>query len=155
MQPPPERADLNELRVVFEAHHAGKLRLCEQLEAIADSLPDHVDPQVCRTAALGIVPTLRDAHMFEDSVLWPVLRQLRPDDERLEASLQRLHYEHLEDESYADELAAVLVDEAMVINRNAEATGYMLRGFFEALRRHIAFERDHILPILQDRTGAE
>ncbi|NJM42689.1 MAG: hypothetical protein HC853_19095 [Anaerolineae bacterium] len=26
--------------------------------------------------------------------------------------------------------------------------GYMLRGFFECLRRHIAFEREHILPKL-------
>ena len=33
---------------------------------------------------------------------------------------------------------------------NPEATGYMLRGFFEALRRHIAFERDHLLAVLRD-----
>jgi hypothetical protein len=26
-----------------------------------------------------------------------------------------------------------------------EATGYMLRGFFEGVRRHIAFEQDHLL----------
>ena len=29
---------------------------------------------------------------------------------------------------------------------NPEAFGYMLRAFFESLRRHIAFERDHMLP---------
>jgi hypothetical protein len=29
---------------------------------------------------------------------------------------------------------------------NAEVVGFMLRGFFESLRRHIAFEREHVLP---------
>ena len=28
---------------------------------------------------------------------------------------------------------------------NAEAAGYMLRGFFEAMRQHIAFERQFIV----------
>ncbi|MNL85495.1 hypothetical protein D3C87_2138230 [compost metagenome] len=28
---------------------------------------------------------------------------------------------------------------------NMEATGYMLRGFFEGMRRHIAFEREFLL----------
>lgn len=31
---------------------------------------------------------------------------------------------------------------------NAEAIGFMLRGFFEGLRRHIAFEREHVLPMI-------
>ena len=31
---------------------------------------------------------------------------------------------------------------------NFEALSYMLRGFFEGLRRHIAFEVEHLMPIL-------
>ena len=31
---------------------------------------------------------------------------------------------------------------------NPEAVGFMLRGLFETLRRHIAFEREHVLPIV-------
>jgi hypothetical protein len=30
----------------------------------------------------------------------------------------------------------------------------MLRGFFEGLRRHIAFEREHIVPLLCKRKVA-
>jgi hypothetical protein len=30
----------------------------------------------------------------------------------------------------------------------------MLRGFFEGLRRHIAFEREHIVPILCKQQAA-
>ena len=33
-----------------------------------------------------------------------------------------------------------------------EAVGYMLRGFFEVMRRHIAFERDHLMKDLTSDT---
>ena len=49
----------------------------------------------------------------------------------------------------AEELASVLTDWAMCVGSRAEATGYMLRGFFGAVRRHIAFEREHLVPILE------
>ena len=32
---------------------------------------------------------------------------------------------------------------------NPEALGYMLRAFFDTTRRHIAFEREHILPVIR------
>ncbi|MEC9343797.1 MAG: hemerythrin domain-containing protein, partial [Pseudomonadota bacterium] len=114
-------------------------------------LPDKVSPKACLSAAGRAVATVREAHAFEDSVLWPVLRHLRPGDGRLEETLARLHQEHLEDESYAEELAATLTDHAMCIGGcDPETTGYMLRGFFGALRRHVAFEREHIVPLLKD-----
>jgi hypothetical protein len=31
---------------------------------------------------------------------------------------------------------------------NAEAVGFMLRGFFKNVRRHVAFEREHVLPMI-------
>ena len=141
--------DFGDLLDLLRAHHEAKLHLCEELEAIADSLPDRASPQACLMAARRVVATVYDAHDFEDSVLWPVLRRNRPEDVRLEASLSRLHHEHLEDESYAEELASVLTDWAMCVGSRAEATGYMLRGFFGAVRRHIAFEREHLVPILE------
>jgi hemerythrin-like domain-containing protein len=147
--------EVGDLLTLAEAHHAGKLRLCDQLEAIADSLPDSVDPQICLAAARSIQNLVTQAHKFEESSLWPVLRLLRSDDERLEASLERLRYEHWEDESYAEELVLVLTDWGMCAGtRDAEATGYMLRGFFEGLRRHVAFEREHVVPLLQQAPGS-
>jgi hemerythrin-like domain-containing protein len=70
-------------------------------------------------------------------------------DADLKATVERLRYEHWEDESFADEVADALI--RFVTDRassNAETLAYMLRGFFEGLRRHIAFEREHIVPIL-------
>ncbi len=144
--------DVAELVSVLRAHHARKLHLCEELEEIADSLPDRASPQACLAVARRIVQTVREAHEFEDRKLWPVLRTLRPHDGRLEACLIRLRHEHVEDESYAEELAVVLTEWGMCVGtRGAEATGYMLRGFFGAVRRHIAFERDHIVPFLLEK----
>jgi hemerythrin-like domain-containing protein len=154
-QAPSGFEDVGELVAVLRAHHANKLHLCEELEAIADSLPDRLGPKECLAAARRVVATMHDAHEFEDLVLWPVLRAMRPDDVALEECLQRLYQEHVEDESYADELAAVLTDHAMCVGEcNAEAMGYMLRGFFGGVRRHIAFEREHIAPILETSVKA-
>ena len=141
---------------ILEAHHAAQSRLCDELEAIADSLPDNVDPQACLGAARTMCGLLARAHAFEENTLWPELRHLQKSSERLNQSLERLRYEHWEDESYAEELSTVLTDWAMCTGkRNAEATGYMLRGFFEGLRRHIAFEREHFVPILNDGLEAK
>jgi hypothetical protein len=61
--------------------------------------------------------------------------------------VERLRAEHIEDECFAGELTEAL----LVLGRdgsvdNPEALGFMLRGFFEAQRRHVAFEREHVLP---------
>lgn len=34
---------------------------------------------------------------------------------------------------------------------NPEALGFMLRAFFDSVRRHIAFEREHVLPAVKAR----
>ncbi len=34
---------------------------------------------------------------------------------------------------------------------DVEKLGYMLRGFFTGVRRHLAFEREYILPIIEGR----
>jgi hypothetical protein len=31
----------------------------------------------------------------------------------------------------------------------ADAAGYMLRGFFEGVRRHVAFEREMLAPLMK------
>ncbi|GIL01433.1 MAG: hypothetical protein BroJett030_13320 [Alphaproteobacteria bacterium] len=151
-----ESGELEELLGLFVAHHAAKLRLCDDLEAIADSLPERAGPRECLAAARTVNGILRGAHEFEEAQLWPVLLRLRCDDRELCDSLERLRYEHWEDESYAEEVAAVLTDWGMCVgNRNAEATGYLLRGFFEGLRRHVAFEREHLVPILRSALGSD
>jgi len=65
----------------------------------------------------------------------------------------RLKMEHLEDDCAAADLSEVLLAHGHGRPiENPEALGYMLRALFESMRRHIAFERDHVLPgILRQR----
>lgn len=126
-----------------EAHDL-QLRLCDQLEAIADSLPANIDPTKCLGVAKRLGVVVKEVHRFEEEELFPVLG-CRPEDVGgLATTLERLKFEHLTDESYADDLTERLLYLGYGgRDVNMEATGYMLRGFFEALRRHIAFEQDY------------
>lgn len=124
--------------------HSEQLSLCDELEEIADSLPANVNRQKCIYAAKALVPMIRALHRYEETVLFPRVQGKNGIDEDDE-TLTRLRYEHLEDEGYAEELTETLLKLASNEPVNMEAVGYMLRGFFEGLRRHIAFERMHLL----------
>ncbi len=135
----------NPIAVLRKAHKE-QLLLCDQLEEIADSLPDSVNRQKCIYAARALGPMVRVLHRFEEDVVFPLFAERLKEHEDIEATLNRLKFEHCEDECFAEELTEAL--HALGANRpdiNIEATGYMLRGFFEAMRRHIAFESEHLL----------
>ena len=124
--------------------HDEQLRLCNELEDIADSLPGMVNRQKCIYAAKALGPLIRGVHHFEDNVLFPSFEARMLASPDFAKTLARLKFEHFEDECFADELAERLL--MLGTGRgdvNMEATGYMLRGFFESVRRHIAFEHDY------------
>jgi hemerythrin-like domain-containing protein len=128
----------------WQKAHDEQLRLCDELEDIADSLPGTINRQKCIYAAKALGPLIRGVHHYEDHVLFPSFEARMPASADLVKTLTRLKFEHFEDECFADELAERLL--MLGSGRgdvNMEATGYMLRGFFEAVRRHIAFERDY------------
>ncbi|MCF6321181.1 MAG: hemerythrin domain-containing protein [Rhizobiaceae bacterium] len=132
-----------------------QLDLCRKLEDLADNLPDDVDAQSCLSLAREIYPTLKQAHEFEETILFPALRNNYSDNEQLMSTLERLRFEHWEDESFAEELRDCMI--SFVNERSAEcinSLSYMLRGFFEGVRRHIAFEREHIIPLLENKSGS-
>jgi hypothetical protein len=122
-----------------------KLALCDELEKIADSLPASVNRQACLYAARVLCPLIRRAHHEEETALFPQLARLQTVGAPFSTTLDRLKYEHLEDECYAEELSEALLRLGSDEPVNNEAIGYMLRGFFEGLRRHIAFEKAHIM----------
>ena len=127
--------------------------LCEKLESIADSLPDSADAQDCLQLAQALVPLVKRVHDYEENKVFPWLVHVRKADATLLSTLERLRYEHLGDEEFATDLSSAL--RAYVTQRqtcNTEALAWMLRGFFEGMRRHIAFEREHILPLLHAQT---
>lgn len=128
--------------------HEQKLTLCGTLEDIADSLPDRIERLTCLTVASALLPLLCRAHQLEETIIFPVYDAL-PEAAKTAGSTQRLRIEHVEDECFADELTEILFKvghEGAVAN--AEMFGFMLRGFFEGMRRHVAFESEHIAPIV-------
>lgn len=138
--------------VVRWAHHR-QLDLCDRLEQLADSLPANVDRITCLDIANALVPALRDIHRYEEQVVFPAFEAVAIADTR-ETTIRRLRLEHIEDECFADEITEVLL--AIGHGRpiaNAEALGFMLRGLFETMRRHVAFEREHVMPLLGRRCG--
>ncbi|MET0314485.1 MAG: hemerythrin domain-containing protein [Hansschlegelia sp.] len=126
--------------------HAQKLKLCDQLEAIADDLPSRVDRLQCLSVASSLVPLLRACHRFEEEIVFPVFARGKAGGEIVE----RLVAEHLEDGCAAEDLSERLLayGHGQPIE-NPEAFGYMLRALFESMRRHIAFERYNVLPAVE------
>ncbi|MBX3566776.1 MAG: hemerythrin domain-containing protein [Rhizobiaceae bacterium] len=151
--PPPFALPRPEARAAplaaIRAAHGDKLRLCDALEQVADTLPGHVDRILCLQIANALVPLLRDVHRYEEEVIFPAYEAIRGATETTATSLRRLCAEHVEDECFADEVTQVLlsIGHGCAID-NPEAVGFMLRGLFETLRRHIAFEAEHILPAI-------
>jgi len=120
-----------------------RLSICDALEEIADSLPKRVDRQVCVHTARVLPQIIKKAHHFETEIFFPNLEKTKFISLDLDATLERLKNEQVADEYSGEELGDVLmsygIGEPIL---GAEATGYMLRGFFEKLRRHVAFEKE-------------
>ncbi|MEP0941524.1 MAG: hemerythrin domain-containing protein [Rhizobiaceae bacterium] len=134
----------------MKQHFSQQLDLCDQLEAIADALPQKFDTQRLLVIARSIFPTVKTAHHFEENRIFPHIRVEAASKADLNLSLERLQYEHWEDESFAEEVSEGLIKFVSDAERPSPDTlAYMLRGFFEGLRRHIAFEAEHILPLLR------
>lgn len=138
----------------LKRHHGLQSQLCHRLEKIADALPASADRQECLALSRIVFKTVRQAHEFEETALFPRLRALQcVPDTRLEQNLERLRFEHWEDEAFAEELSDVLAS----YGRNGdpqegEKLAWMLRGFFDGLRRHMAFEAEHLVPMLANET---
>jgi hemerythrin-like domain-containing protein len=99
-------------------------------------------------AARALGPMIKGVHRLEEDVVFPLIAAQHGADDKIETTLNRLRFEHCEDECFAEELTEAL--NALGTGNpdvNIEAIGYMLRGFFEAMRRHIAFESEMLLPI--------
>jgi hemerythrin-like domain-containing protein len=131
--------------------HAEMMRLCERLEEVADSLPGNVDRVRCLVIAADLEPLMRGIHRFEEEALFPAYSGALRQGGRGLASVERLMAEHVEDECFAAEITEALLKLGRGgTAENPEALGFMLRGFFEAKRRHVAFEREHVLPMIGD-----
>lgn len=129
-------------------------RFCDRLETIADLLPDGVDSRDCLLMAQNIVPLVKRAHEFEEGQVYPLLLSQPGISVQMKETLERLRFEHLGDEEFASDLCLSLRQFVTAReNCNVESLAWMLRGFFEGLRRHIAFEREHLLPLVERQSA--
>ena len=134
---------------VMERAHVETLRLCAAIEEIADQLPADVDRLRCLAVASTLVPLLRSIHRYEEDVVFAAFESAVGADGAAARTTERLRAEHVEDECLADEITETLLAIGHGAKPdNPEALGYMLRVFFETVRRHVAFEREHILPAI-------
>ncbi|HTO27743.1 MAG TPA: hemerythrin domain-containing protein [Devosia sp.] len=138
-----EALDGSALREIVTGHRE-QLGLCRTLELIADTLPNEVDPALCKAAAGCIQRVMTKVVQVEQEALASDLAARGP--KRvfdLTATLDRLLRENEEDLCYAEELQETLRelgDGRRTVS--TDALGYMLRGFFELRRRRIALERE-------------
>lgn len=136
--------------------HGEKLALCDLLEEIADSLPQGLDQSKCVVASIRLEPLICAVHAYEEDVLFPAFVRAQENAAHAVELVARLKAEHIEDADFAAELAERLRRVGQGLDGlNVDALGYMLRGFFSGMRRHIANEREALASLLgEDRVGA-
>ena len=142
-----------ELLADLEACLAEQDSICRSLEELADSLPERLDTLGAVLLVGRLRALLRRAHQLEESRVFPILASapvtLRGD---LRPILNRLRAEHTENEDYVADLEDTLAGywTRPVARTDAERLGYLLRGLFISLRRHVAQDRDWVRPLLRE-----
>lgn len=126
----------------LERLYGDTLRICDALEAIADTLPNP-DRRFCKQLAIELDETVEAVNRYEERALFPVLAK------RASATIvARLRQEHAQDRLAASEIVRALVAISHGGRRRSyDAIGYMLRAYFLAVRRHIAFERTLLMAV--------
>lgn len=127
-------------------------RVCAALETIADGLPGSSSQE--RTArVLAFLDKAFARHVFiYEKCLFPMIRSLEEKNEPVELVLQELEFEHSADQGLIVEIASAFLGRNERDGRlNTEMLGYLLRAFFENCRRHCAWERNIVQPIIRQR----
>lgn len=144
----PPDSDVHAILSRVQSFHEKQTALCDRLEMLANSLPENFNPQEALVIARQIMPLISEAHRFEENVLFHLIDQ----DSTSAQSLERLKFEHWEDEASGEDLTDALLSYARSPKPvMTDKLAYMLRGFFDNLRRHIAFEVEHIVPAVKKK----
>ncbi|MEM7067427.1 MAG: hemerythrin domain-containing protein [Pseudomonadota bacterium] len=143
--------DFEALKTEISKHHSAQLELCNRLEKIADDLPDRYDKQECLSLSWQLYPAVLAGHKFEEEKLFPLILSIPNLSTETGRNLERLKFEHWEDETSAEDICFALKQMVQSPEKaNIGKISYMLRGFFDGLRRHIAFESEYLLPQLKN-----
>lgn len=131
--------------------HALQRELCDLLEALADGLPHSLDKAIA-VIAVSILEGSVPRHIrLEEEALFPILRSRIASDDPLWAALDCLEDEHERDGAALVELTDALKTAAAEGRAtNPDMLGYLLRGYFDSQRRHIAWEDRVVLPVARE-----
>ena len=144
--------DPKEILDIVERHQGRQRELCRELENVADSLPLDVDPSLCMRLARCLLPALRSAHEFKEEYFCDLARTVLGDLGNVDAIIERLRAEYHENELLAEEVAEELSQWGICADpKSAETMGYMLRGFFISLTRHLDFEQVVLIDPIKTR----
>ncbi len=133
----------NGLMEIFDRSRRAQLELCDQLEIIADSLPERVDRQTCALTAQALDEVIRSAHAIEEAHVFPLVTREATVEVDSSALVAHLRQDHLADAFLVEELVELLASYGSGTPLHGpEASGYMLRSFFGGLRRHLALEQE-------------
>ncbi|WP_299822264.1 hemerythrin domain-containing protein [uncultured Jannaschia sp.] len=146
MSTPHHRADQSEtVPASFDECLTRQFALCAALETLADTLPLNVDTLAATRLAEALHPTLSCCQIFEETYVFPIIAQSGP---QVELIVERLRHEHIEDIYHARDVCDSVKAFAGRRHRvTANEEGYMLRCLFTSLRRHLAFDRDYVMPL--------
>lgn len=140
-EPPKPHVTARMFRTELEQQFA----LCQKLEALADTLPSGVDTRAAAAISDQLRVILQHSHEAEETIIFAALVAADP---LTRPILDRLRMEHREDEDHVRDICDAIAVFAHDQSRTeTEELGYMLRCLFTSLRRHIAFDRDYILPL--------
>lgn len=124
-------------RGALNAAYDDMLALCEGLETLADALPGRIDAALCNRLIEQLEPALKKLQAAERDLLFPLLFASGPE------AVERRETAHAIDAAaaaeVADALRALMRGEA---RPSPDALGYLLRSFFDSMRRHVATERE-------------
>ena len=133
-----------------------QLELCDQLEDIADRLPYEVGRSQLSDAINAIMLAHRNHVFLQEQLLFPVLRINAISSQFTHEILDQAVKEHSIDEDLSHEISDTLSLSASAHGfENPELLGYMIRNQFETQRRHLAWERIVIFPLVRNTLSAE
>jgi hypothetical protein len=125
-----------------------KIDACGQLEQIANSLPNHVDIDQCAKLFEQLPDLLGLCDDINQRVIFPLLLRHQSHSYFTHSTAERLVDERLMNQVYALEVSELLAQLAKAESiQNVEASGYLLRSFFETVRRSCAFDLEYIIPM--------
>lgn len=144
-----------QLLLAFDRVCAEQLALCEALENVADQLGAQPNRQKCLQMAEELDPIMQRAHAFEANVLFPLLASIVSEGSEETATiakryLEQLKTEHEDDVGLVGEVVEALREFGQDSSPiSSDAIGYLLRGLFVGLRRHLAYENQVVRTITQ------